>query len=130
MSGNPVRVEQVVDVDSFSVVVSLNPALILPALARVMRGNSQKLMLIRHLPLTHPAHQQARTEMLALLGDVLSVTLTQAQADTFGADLWEATVMPEQCRVCEAFEVVKVDGFGYCHAHARALDASREQVSK
>ena len=124
----PARVEQVVDVDTYSVQVTLDPDQVLLALAEAMRGNNEKLMLIRHLPSDHPAHQQAYAELLRILDDVFTVTLTPGQAEALGGDLYEATTLPEKCVHCENFSVTAVDGIELCHGHARAYDRSVEQV--
>ena len=121
----PVTVEQVVDVDTYSVQVTLDPDQVLLALAEAMRGNNEKLMLIRHLPADHPAHQQAYAELLRILADVFTVTLTPRQADEVGADIYEAGILPEQCVHCENFSVTTVDGIELCHGHARAYDPQR-----
>ena len=118
----PVMVEQVVDVDTYTVQVTLDPDQVLLALAEAMRGNNEKLMLIRHLPSDHPAHQQAYAELRRILDDVFTVTLTPAQADTLGADLYEATTKPEQCAYDEKFSVTRIQGIEMCHVHAAAFD--------
>jgi len=118
----PVTVEQLVDVDVFVVQVTLDPAAIIDALAETLRGRTGNLALIRHLPADHPEHVHARAELVRLLTDVLTVTLTPAQADTLGADLYEATTKPEQCCYDEKFSVTRIQGIEMCHVHAAAFD--------
>ena len=118
----PVTVEQLVDVDVFVVQVTLDPAAIIDALAETLRGRTGNLALIRHLPADHPEHVHARAELVRLLTDVLTVTLTPAQADTLGADLYEATTKPEQCAYDEKFSVTRIQGIEMCHVHAAAFD--------
>ena len=122
---NPVTITQIVDVDAYSIEVRIDPDCLIAALAGALKGNNEKLLLIRHLPTDHPAHQQAYAELLRILADMFQVTLTPKQADEVGADLYEAGIIPEQCRYCETFSVVVVDGEELCHRHARALDHSQ-----
>jgi len=91
MTSPLITVEQITDVDVFTVQVTLDPAAIVDALAETLRGRTGNLALIRHLPADHPEHVHARAELVRLLTDVLTVTLTPAQADEVGADLYEAT---------------------------------------
>jgi len=119
---SPITVEQITDVDVFVVQVTLDPAAIVDALAETLRGRTGNLALIRHLPADHPEHVHARTELVRLLTDVLTVTLTPAQADTLGADLYEATTKPEQCCYDEKYAVTKIQGIEMCHGHAAAFD--------
>jgi hypothetical protein len=121
----PVTATQIVDVDTYCVQVTLDPDQVLTALAEAMRGNNEKLMLIRHLPADHPAHQQAYAELLRILADVFTVTLTPGQAEALGGDLYEATTLPEECVHCENFSVTTVDGIELCHGHARAWDLTK-----
>ena len=118
----PVTVEQLVDVDVFVVQVTLDPAAVVDALAETLRGKTGNLALIRHLPADHPEHVHARAELVRVLTDVLTVTLTPAQADTLGADLYEATTLPEQCCYDEKFSITKIEGIPMCHVHAAAFD--------
>jgi len=124
----PVTITQIVDVDTYSVEVRLDPDAVLTALAEAMRGNNEKLMLVRHLPPDHPAHQNAYAELLRILADTFTVTLTPKQADEVGADLYEAGIIPDQCVHCESFGVTTFEGNELCHAHARGL-ALAEQVN-
>jgi len=126
---SPVTVEQVVDVDTYTVQVTLDPDQVLLALAEAMRGNNEKLMLIRHLPADHPAHQQAYAELLRILADVFTVTLTPGQAEALGGDLYEATTLPEECVHCESFGVTTFEGNELCHAHARGLALAETSAS-
>ena len=123
----PVTATQIVDVDTYCVQVTLDPDQVLTALAEAMRGNNEKLMLIRHLPADHPAHQQAYAELLRILADVFTVTLTPGQAEALGGDLYEATTLPEKCVHCENFSVTTVDGIELCHVHAAAHDRVVEE---
>ena len=119
---SPITVEQVTDVDVFVVQVTLDPATIIDALAETLRGRTGNLALIRHLPADHPEHVHARAELVRLLADVLTVTLTPAQADTLGADLYEATTKPEQCAYDEKYAVALIEGVPMCHVHAATFD--------
>ena len=121
----PVTVTQVVDTDAYCIQVRLDPEQVLLPLAQALLGNHEKLMLIRHLPTDHPARQQAHAELLRILADVFTVTLTPGQAEALGGDLYEATTKPEQCVHCENFSVTTVDGIELCHGHARAYDPQR-----
>jgi len=122
MTSSPITVEQVCDVDVFVVQVTLDPAAIVDALAEILRGRTGNLALIRHLPTDHPEHVHARAELVRVLADVLTVTLTPAQADEVGADLYEATTKPEQCAYDEKFAVALIFGVPMCHGHAAAHD--------
>jgi len=124
---SPITAEQVIDVDVFVVQVTLDPAAIVDALAETLRGRTGNLALIRHLPADHPEHVHARAELVRLLTDVLTVTLTPAQADTLGADLYEATTKPEQCAYDEKFSVTRIQGIEMCHVHAAAFDFMVEE---
>jgi len=119
---SPITVEQITDVDVFVVQVTLDPAAIVDALAETLRGRTGNLALIRHLPADHPEHIHARAELVRLLADVLTVTLTPAQADTLGADVYEATTKPEQCAYDEKFSVTRIEGIPMCHVHAATFD--------
>jgi len=119
---SPITVEQITDVDVFVVQVTLDPAAIIDALAETLRGKTGNLALIRHLPADHPEHVHARAELVRLLTDVLTVTLTPAQADEVGADLYEATTAPEQCAYDEKYSVTRIAGVPMCHVHAAAFD--------
>jgi len=124
---SPVTVTQIVDIDVYSIQLRLDPDAVLTALAEAMRGNNEKLMLIRHLPADHPAHQQAYAELLRILADTFVVTLMPKEADEVGADLYEAGIIPDQCVHCENFGVVQVDGNELCHRHAAAHDRMVEE---
>jgi hypothetical protein len=127
-----VTVEQVVDVDVFVVQVTLDPAAIVDALAEVLRIKGGNLVpgylaVIRHLPADHPEHVHARTELVRLLTDVFTVTLTPGQAEALGGDLYEATTRPEQCAYDEKFSVTRIQGIEMCHVHAAAFDFMVEE---
>lgn len=118
----PITVEQVIDVDVFTVQVTLDPTEIIEALAEAMRGKAEKLMLIRALPAEHSSRRQAIAEMRTLLADVLTWTLTPTQAVTLSLDLSEATTRPDECDYCHSYSVVTVEGVDMCHRHAAAHD--------
>jgi hypothetical protein len=122
----PLTVEQVIDVDVFTVQVTLDPAEIIEALAEALRGKAEKLMLIRALPPEHSSHRQAFAELRTLLADVFTITLTPAEANALDVDLYDASTIPDQCRYCESFSVTKIEGFGMCHVHAAAADRAAE----
>jgi len=124
---SPITAEQVVDVDTYVVQVSLDPAQIIEALAEAMRGKAEKLMLIRALPPEHSSRRQAFAELRTLLADVFAVTLTPDQAEALGGDLYEATILPEQCHYDEKYSVVKIEGVPMCHGHAAAHDRAVEE---
>ena len=122
----PITVEQITDVDVFTVQVTLDPAEIIEALAEALRGKAEKLMLIRALPPEHSSRRQAFADLRALLADVFTVTLTQKQAQTLSYDLDDACDLPDQCGYCESYSVVKIEGVDMCHLHAAAFDRSVE----
>ena len=124
----PITVEQITDVDVFTVQVTLDPATVVDALDETLRGKTGNLALIRYLPTDHPEHAHARTELVRLLTDVFTVTLTPGQAEALGGDLYEATTRPEQCAYDEKFSVTRIQCIEMCHVHARAYDRSVEQV--
>ena len=123
----PITAEQVCDVDTYVVQVSLDPAQIIEALAEAMRGKAEKLMLIRALPPEHSSRRQAFAELRTLLADVFAVTLTPDQAEALGGDLYEATILHEQCHYDEKYSVVKIEGVPMCHGHAAAHDRAVEE---
>ena len=122
-----ITVEQVTDVDTFTVQVTLDPAQIIEALAEVLRGKAEKLMLIRALPPEHSSRRQAFAELRTLLADVFTVTLTPDQAEALGGDLYEATILPAQCHYDEKYSVTKIFGIPMCHGHAAAADRAVEE---
>ena len=119
---NPITVEQVCDVDVFVVQVTLDPTAIVDALAETLRGRTGNLALIRHLPADHPEHVHARAELVRLLADVLTVTLTPAQANALDVDLWDAAQEPTRCAHDEKFAAATIEGIPMCHSHAAAFD--------
>jgi hypothetical protein len=119
---SPITVEQITDVDVFTVQVTLDPAAVVDALAETLRGRTGNLALIRHLPADHPEHVHARAELVRVLTDALTITLTPSQADTLGADLYEATTQPEQCAYDEKYAVTQIEGVPMCHVHAATFD--------
>lgn len=128
MTDRPARIEQVVDVDHFSVQVTLDPALILPALAAALAGAEGNLtaFLFLVLPPDHHLHRQSLADLVQALDDTFTVALTPVQAEALLADLHEATVLPQQCMACESFSVVTVEGLELCQVHAAARDHSVE----
>ena len=123
----PITVEQITDVDVFTVQVTLDPAQIIEALAEALRGKAEKLMLIRALPPEHSSRLQAFADLRALLADVFTITLLPAQAETLSYALDDACDLPDQCAWCESYSVVKIDGVHMCHRHARAHDRAAEE---
>jgi len=123
----PITVEQITDVDVFTVQVTLDPAQIIEALAEALRGKAEKLMLIRALPPEHSSRLQAFADLRALLADVFTITLLPAQAETLSYALDDACDLPDQCAWCESYSVVKIEGVDMCHVHAAAHDRAAEE---
>ena len=126
----PITAEQVCDVDTYVVQVTLDPAQIIEALAEVLRGKAEKLMPIRALPAEHSSRRQAFAELRTLLADVFTVTLTPDQAEALGGDLYEATILPEHCHYDEKYSVTTIEGVDMCHVHAAAHDRVVEESVK
>jgi hypothetical protein len=129
---SPVSAEQVVDVDTWVVQVTLDPAQIIEALAEILRIKGGNLVpgylaVVRHLPADHPERQWAYDELRTLLADVFTWTLTAAQADEVGGELYEAGISPEQCHYCESYSVVDIEGVPMCHRHAAWHDRAVEE---
>jgi len=120
---NPVTVQQIVDVDTWSIEITLDPGPIIEALAaQLTPAQIGNLVALHHLEPGAPETDLYTAALERAWADTFTVTLTPSQAEAFGGDLYEATTLPEQCHYCESFSVVTVEGDELCHAHARAHD--------
>jgi len=126
-----ITAEQVCDVDVFTVQVHADPTpeLVTRLCHDLDRHNAHRV-LVAHLPPEHSSRRQAFAELRTLLADVFTVTLTPDQAEALGGDLYEATILPEQCHYDEKYSVVKIEGVDMCHVHAAAHDRAVEESVK
>lgn len=119
----PVTAEQCVDVDTYTVQVHAEPTPeLVTRLCHDLDRHNAKRVMVAHLPADHPEHQRALAALMDALADTFTWTLTPAQAESLGGDLYDATTLPEQCAYCESYTVVKVEGVELCHVHAAAHD--------
>lgn len=123
---SPVTAEQVCDVDTWTVQVTLDPDWIIDALVETLKGHTAAMLLVRHLPTDHPEHIRARAELVTLLSDTFAVTLSPRQAEALEGDLYAYSTEPDRCHYCESFSVVKIEGVEMCHVHAAAADRAAE----
>jgi hypothetical protein len=109
MSAPRVRVEKVIDGETYSAQLTLDPAPFITAIARL------------HLvPVAdRPAH----------LADIFTLTFTPSETEALSADFYDAAAMPDQCAYDESFSVVVVEGVHLCAKHAHAYDQVNQPSS-
>lgn len=122
----PVTVEQVIDGETWCVQLTLDVEHVIGSLAKKLRGHTHQMVLVRQLPPEHPDHIRARAELVQLLDDTLTVTLTAVQAAGVESALYYAAQEPERCEFDQRFAVAEIDGFHLCGGCAKSYDDSRE----
>ena len=123
----PVTAWQVTDVDTWTVQVHADPTPeLVTRLCHDLDRASGLRALVSHVAADNPEHQRALAELAVVLADTFTWTLTANQAEALGGDLYEATILPDQCHYDEKYSVVKIDGVPMCHGHAAAADRAAE----
>jgi len=129
MTSSPITAEQITDVDTWSVQVHADPTLeLVTRLCHDLDRHSGLRALVSHLAVDHPEHKRALAELAVVLADTFTWTLTAAQADEVGGQLYEAGIMPDQCHWDEKFSVTTIDGIPVCHGHAAAADRAADLI--
>lgn len=128
-AGPPITVEQVVDVDAYSVQVRLDPESLIKVLADTLIGHHGALVLVAHLSTDNPEHIRARAELVNLLAETFTVTLSPGAAAVVEQQLFYACDEPNRCFYDENFATVVVDGLNLCNDHALAKDQVEQATS-
>lgn len=126
----PIIVEQITDVDTYVVQVTLIPTPdLVTQLCRALDGRSGLRALVSHVAPENPEHQRALRELTTILADTFTVTLTPEQAELLSNNLYGFSIEPERCFFDEKFSTVTVNGVPLCGAHASALDQMQQVTS-
>ena len=108
-----VRVERVLS-DTHTVLVSLDPAQVVDALAWALQRHHDEIRLVRVLPPEHPTRDAARTALIgALSGIALQVTLDPDEAEALAEDITEAAREAAPC-VLGCGQLADADFCGHC----------------